>query len=67
MERLDNFKKELSNLLKKYNAEIGFYVDDCSDTHGLSGDKMVVYFDENRENHHELNDYWSFNADDLKY
>lgn len=69
MEKLKEFKKELSDLLKKYNAEIGFYVNDSSDTYGLSGEKMVIYFDNGRcnDNYHTINNEWSFDSNDLKY
>lgn len=39
----NEFLKELKDLLMKYNVGISFDVSDCSDTHGLSGEKMVVY------------------------
>lgn len=38
----DEFIKELAALLKKHNACISFSVGDCSDTHGLYDEKMVV-------------------------
>ena len=36
------FMQELKLLLKKYDAVISFEVSDCSDTHGLHGEKLVV-------------------------
>ena len=41
MDNIDNFKAELHDLLKKYNASISCIVD--GDTHGLSYE-MVVDF-----------------------
>ena len=39
------FKKELKALLAKYDAYIGFSCDEGSDTHGISGSRIVVGFD----------------------
>lgn len=39
---LQNFKKELKELLEKYSASICFEVSDSSDTHGLHGETMVL-------------------------
>jgi len=39
---IDDFKKELKALLAKYNVTIDFEADDCSDWHGITGEKMVV-------------------------
>lgn len=36
------FEEKLYALLKEYNASISFSVSDCSDTHGLYDEKMVV-------------------------
>ena len=41
---LKEFKKELKELLTKYNASIDFTADDGSDWHGITGEKMVVSF-----------------------
>ena len=43
------FKAELKALLKKYNAEIGFSLSDCSDTHGINGEKIVVSIDNGKD------------------
>lgn len=37
------FKVEFKALLEKYDVGIGFSVSDCSDTHGLYDEKLVVY------------------------
>lgn len=36
------FRRELIALLEKYNASIGFMADDCSDFHGITGERIVV-------------------------
>lgn len=36
------FQEKLYALLREYGATISFSVSDCSDTHGLYGDKMVL-------------------------
>jgi hypothetical protein len=38
----EEFLKELKALLKKYDVTIGFSVSECSDTHGLHDDKLVI-------------------------
>lgn len=37
-----SFKQELKELLKKYNATIGFECADCSDLHGVYDERIVV-------------------------
>lgn len=51
MDKIDQFKSELKELLKKYGATIGCNVE--GDTHGLSYE-MVVDFgqSDNWKNHH---------------
>ena len=39
---MQEFLIELADLLKKHDASIEWDCDDCSDLHGLIGDKMVV-------------------------
>jgi len=39
---VENFKTELYELLKKYNAILHFDCDECSDLHGVYGEKMTV-------------------------
>ena len=38
----EEFLKELKALMKKYNVSIGFSVGDCSDTHGLYDERLVI-------------------------
>ena len=40
---MNNFKKELYDLLNKYNASISFECDGCSDTYGIYYPKIVIY------------------------
>lgn len=42
--KLNEFKKELKELLEKYNARIDWNCADCSDLHGVTGESMGVYF-----------------------
>ncbi len=55
---VDNFKKELKDLLEKYNAEI--YVELDGDTHGVS-DALIVDIDNKEvmrfENPSEISQY----------
>lgn len=37
-----DFKKELAELLEKYNAKIGFTCSECSDVFGLSDDHLIA-------------------------
>lgn len=39
---IENFKKELKGLLKKYDATIGFDCSPFSDTYGLYGDCITI-------------------------
>lgn len=38
----EEFLKKLKDLLEEYNVVIGFEVNECSDTYGLSGERMVI-------------------------
>lgn len=38
----EDFCRELRDLLRKYEADIGFAPDDCSDLYGVTGEKIVV-------------------------
>jgi hypothetical protein len=42
---MQEFLIELAVLLEKHNASIEWYCDDCTDTHGIYGDGMVVTAD----------------------
>ena len=46
MFKLKDFKRELKQLLTKYDAEIIVGYDDCTDTHGIYGENMAVEFTE---------------------
>lgn len=51
-----NFKKELKELLKKYNATIGFDCDDCSDLYGIYDEH--VYIQANGERERVVDGWW---------
>jgi hypothetical protein len=38
----EQFLKELKDLMVKYKVSIGFSVGECSDTHGLYNEKILV-------------------------
>jgi hypothetical protein len=44
-----SFKKELKDLLEKYNASIGFECADCSDLHGVYEERIVVSVSDGRK------------------
>jgi len=44
-DKVKNFKKELKELMNKYNVSIGFTCDDSSDTYGLFDDHIVIEMD----------------------
>lgn len=56
------FKKELKELLKKYNVGIGFSCGEGSDTHGLYDERMVIDID-NKEI--IICNGWGFGQEDL--
>lgn len=43
---MTNFLDELKALLWKYNACIQWTCDESSDTYGITGEKMVLYYSE---------------------
>ena len=43
--KIDEFKKELKALLKKYNANIYFWCDESSDLLGINDEQMKVTID----------------------
>lgn len=67
---LRDFKRDLRDLLIKHNAYIGFSCDPCSDTHGLTGDKLIVGFRRDNKSfkykEFQISDGWSVHASDLK-
>lgn len=55
MKKINEFKKELKELLKKYNASISFDCGSGSDLHGVYGEKLSVQFlGENRRKIEEV-------------
>lgn len=44
-----SFKKELKELLEKYNATIGFECADCSDLHGVYEERIVMTVSDGQE------------------
>lgn len=61
-----NFRKELKELLKKYNASIDFSCSDCSDTHGIYGAKLEVCFQlSNNTTVFDLCNGWSVDKHDF--
>lgn len=65
MDKLSEFKKELKQLLEKYDAIIGLDADPGSDWWGVTGERLVVEFAENDTIQHGLNDYglWLASSD----
>lgn len=67
---IQKFRGELKDLLKKYNASINFSVSDCSDTYGLSGEKMVVSVRPDMKSFKEIDILevrgWSIDAGDIE-
>lgn len=41
-QEIENFKKELFDLIERYNVSVEFTCEDCSDTHGLYGDHIAI-------------------------
>jgi hypothetical protein len=63
------FLKEFKALLEKYNVGISFSVSDCSDTYGLSDEKLVVYHREPKTYHTETwleVDGWALDKNDIE-
>jgi len=52
---LKDFKKELKELLKKYDASIGLEADESSDFYGITGAEIVVNM--NNKNYHLSSGY----------
>lgn len=48
-EKTEAFKKELKALLEKYDANIGFTCSECSDTYGLSEDRLIAEIKEGKD------------------
>lgn len=62
MSRIVEFKKELRELLSKYDASLRVLYDDCSDMHGVYGEHMAVELDGRS---HFLCDHWGIDVSDL--
>jgi hypothetical protein len=60
---IKNFKKELREVLEKYNATIEFACGQGSDTHGLYSEEMLVCFN---KKDYSLSKGWVIYAEDLK-
>lgn len=66
VDRVAEFKHELCVLLKKYSASIGVGYADCSDTHGMSGEHMVIEFDNDYRKSVTICHGWGISAYDLE-
>ncbi len=60
----ENFKKELKALLTKYNAVLSLDYDPGSDIYGMHGERMAVYFRDEKKSI-DLTDGYSLDASDL--
>lgn len=66
--KMADFTTELKALLIKYNASIDFDCSDCSDLHGVYGEKVVASFREGNTYKYtevELSKGWSVSSEDL--
>lgn len=54
----DNFKKELKELLEKYNASIDVCYDSCSDMHGVYDEGIEVSFEDDNSSFKLVNDWY---------
>ena len=55
MANIDDFAKELKDLLIKYNASIGWRCSEGSDTHGIYGEELYIdVFDSSSRTYSEL-------------
>jgi hypothetical protein len=59
---MENFKRELKQLLEKYSATIGFNCGPASDTHGLYDEHMYIRIGEETK---KICWDWRFNHRDL--
>lgn len=73
MDRLEiakNFKKELRELLEKYHASIDVGYADCSDTHGMYDEHMMISFGDPSGKRQDFGirvcDNWYIDANELK-
>ena len=67
LEKANEFREELEALLSKYDAEICFEVDECSDTHGIYDEHFTVCLNGSQKAYRISNDgEWSISTDQLK-
>ncbi|RLA38899.1 MAG: hypothetical protein DRR06_20005 [Gammaproteobacteria bacterium] len=68
MSKMNNLLTELKTLLGRYNATIEVGYDDCSDTHGMSGEHMNIYITKDdsfkTEESHTING-WGIDEHDI--
>jgi len=65
--KIADFKKELKELLTKHNASINLDFADCSDTHGMYDEKMIVEIRDGKTRFEAtLSTGYSVDAHDLK-
>lgn len=57
-DNIKDLKKDLCELLMKYNVSIGFSCSDSSDTYGLYDDHIVIQDNDSRENILETDGWW---------
>lgn len=53
-EKQKEFVQKLNNLLKEYNASIGFTCSSCSDTYGINGESVAVTFEDKETRKQEM-------------
>lgn len=57
-DNIKDLKKDLCELLMKYNVSIGFSCSDSSGTYGLYDDHIVIQDNDSRENILETDGWW---------
>lgn len=62
-EKIKEFKKELSELLKRYDVGIGFTCGTGSDTYGLYDDRIVIQENGTEKNIIEADGWWLSESD----
>lgn len=66
LSKINIFKKELAELLKKHEACINVTFDECSDFQGVYGEKVVVDFKGDRNEYTLVDHSVSVDYSDLK-
>lgn len=64
-EKIELFKSELSDLLKKYNVRISFVCNDNSDYSGLKNDRIVVIDEKTGEIIIDTDDSWRLTSSNI--